>query len=102
VVWLLPKRGRDGAVLICVALAITELVAEPSRAPAVWEAMIFGLHYVATPIVLFVLVRLLLDLRHRLGLGPAIGWGDPLLLEEVPSAPGRRQAWRRRPRAAAT
>jgi hypothetical protein len=102
VAWLLPKRGRDGAVLICVALGITELVAEPSRAPAVWEAMIFGLHYVATPIVLFVLVRLLLDLRKRLRLGPASGWGDPLLLEEVPSAPGRPQARWRRPRAAAT
>jgi hypothetical protein len=102
VVWLLPKRGRDGAVLICVALAITELVAEPSRAPAVWEAMIFGLHYVATPIVLFVLVRLLLDLRQRLRRGPARGWGDPLLLEEVASAPGRPQARWRRPRAAAT
>jgi hypothetical protein len=103
VVWLLPKRGRDGAVLICVALAITELVAEPSRAPAVWEAMIFGLHYVATPVVLFVLVRLLLDLRRRLRLGPAGGWEDPLLLEEAPAGlrRGLQPRWRR-PRAAAT
>jgi hypothetical protein len=99
VVFLLPKLARDGAVLICVALAITELVAEPSRAPAVWEAMIFGLHYVATPVVLFVLVRLLLDLRRRLRLGPAGGWEDPLLLEELPVGP---QARLRRPRAAAT
>jgi hypothetical protein len=85
--WLVPKPARDGAVIVSVALAITELVAEPSRAPAVWEAMVFGLHYVATPIVLFVLVRLLLDLRRRLALGPGSGWQDPLLLEAV-SVPG--------------
>jgi alpha-1,6-mannosyltransferase len=87
VAWLVPKPARDGAVLVSVALAITELVAEPSRAPQVWEAMVFGLHYVATPVVLVVLIRLLLDLRCRLRLEPGRGWEDPLLLEEAHGRP---------------
>ena len=93
--WLVPRPARDGAIVVCVALAITELVAEPSRAPVVWEAMVFGLHYVATPIVLIVLARLLLDLRRRLSVGPRAGWKDPLLLEEVPAeaAVQRRPRW---------
>jgi hypothetical protein len=91
-VWLLPKAPRVGAVAITVALAITELVAEPSRAPAVWEAMIFSLHYVATPIVLVVLIALLVELRRRLRLGPAAGWDDPLLLERRPQVDARARA----------
>jgi hypothetical protein len=92
-------------VVVSVALAVTELVAEPSRAPRVWEAMVFGLHYVATPIVLLVLIRLLLELRRRLRAGPAPGWSDPLLMEAVPvggSGDGQvRGRWlRRRPQAA--
>jgi hypothetical protein len=87
-VWILPRPARGGAVLVCVALTITELVAEPSRAPRVWEAMVFGLHYVATPVVLVVLVRLLLELRRRFRTGPGPGWRDPLLAEEVPGIGG--------------
>lgn len=82
--WILPRSARGGAVLISVALAITELVAEPSRAPRVWEAMVFGLHWVATPIILLVLVRLLLDLRRRTSLPPAGGFDDPLLADDTP------------------
>jgi hypothetical protein len=79
--WFLPNPARGGAVLLSVALAITELVAEPTRSPGVWEAMVFGLHWVATPMVLFVLVRLVLDLRRRLALTPAAGLSSPLLVE---------------------
>ena len=105
VAWLVPRPARDGAVVVSVALAVTELVAEPSRAPRVWEAMVFGLHYVATPIVLLVLIRLVLDLRRRLRTGPAPGWSDPLLMEAVPvGGSGDGQLWgrwlRRRPQAA--
>jgi len=82
--WILPRSARGGAVLISVALTITELVAEPSRAPRVWEAMVFGLHWVATPVVLLVLVRLLLELRRRFALIPGRGFADPLMLEAVP------------------
>jgi hypothetical protein len=82
--WILPRTARGGAVLISVALAITELVAEPSRAPRVWEAMVFGLHWVATPIILLVLIRLLLDLRRRTSLPPARGFDDPLLADDSP------------------
>jgi hypothetical protein len=82
--WILPRTARGGAVLISVALAITELVAEPSRAPRVWEAMVFGLHWVATPIILLVLIRLLLDLRRRTSLPPAGGFDDPLLADHSP------------------
>ena len=89
-VWILPRFGRAGAILISVALTVTELVAEPSRAPVVWEAMVLGLHYVATPIVLIVLVRLLLELRRRLALGPGTGRDDPLLVEAVPAPAGAR------------
>lgn len=82
--WILPRSARGGAVLISVALGITELVAEPSRAPRVWEAMVFGLHWVATPIILLVLIRLLLDLRRRTSLPPAGGFDDPLLADDRP------------------
>jgi hypothetical protein len=99
VAWLVPRPARDGAVVVSVALAVTELVAEPSRAPRVWEAMVFGLHYVATPIVLLVLIRLVLDLRRRLRAGPASGWSDPLLMEAVPfGGSGDGQMGRRWPR----
>lgn len=91
--WFLPRVARGGAVLVSVALAMTELVAEPSRSPEVWEAMVFGLHWVATPLMLVVLVRLLLDLRRRLVVGPAPGLDDPLVVEEIdvrlPGSPGR-------------
>jgi alpha-1,6-mannosyltransferase len=79
--WALPRSARNGTVLTAVALTITELVAEPSRAPRVWEVMVFSLHWVATPIVLAVLIYLLVDLRRRLRRPPAPGWLDPLLAE---------------------
>jgi hypothetical protein len=82
--WILPRTARGGAVLISVALAITELVAEPSRAPRVWEAMVFGLHWVATPIILLVLIRLLLELRRRTSMPAAAGFDDPLLSDDSP------------------
>jgi len=87
--WFLPRVARGGAVLVSVALAMTELVAEPSRSPEVWEAMVFGLHWVATPLMLVVLVRLLLDLRRRLTVGPAPGFDDPLVAEEIDAVPSR-------------
>jgi hypothetical protein len=86
--WALPRTARGGVVVISMALAITELVAEPSRSPGVYEAMVFGLHWVATPVVLWVLIRLVLELRRRLRAGPAAGLDDPLLSEEVPSGSG--------------
>jgi hypothetical protein len=86
--WILPRTARGGAVLISVALAITELVAEPSRAPRVWEAMVFGLHWVATPIILLVLIRLLLELRRRTSMPPAAGFDDPLLSDDSPPPGG--------------
>ena len=81
--WILPRPARGGAVLLSMALAATELVAEPSRSPGVYEAVAFGLHWVATPIVLLVLVRLVLELRRRARAGPAIGMADPLLADEL-------------------
>jgi hypothetical protein len=82
-VWLLPRLARGGALVVVVALTITELLAEPARAPIVWEAMVLGLHYVATPIALLVLIRILMELRRRLALGPSAGWDDPLLAEAI-------------------
>jgi hypothetical protein len=81
--WFLPNPARGGAVLVSVALTITELVAEPTRSPGVWEAMVFGLHWVATPIVLLVLIRLVLDLRRRAALVPAGGPSSPLVVERL-------------------
>lgn len=83
IAWLLPRPARGGAVLLSLALAITELVAEPSNSPGLYEAMVFGLHWVATPLILLVLVRLLLELRRRVAAGPGRGFEDPLLAEEV-------------------
>ncbi|MGH2710104.1 MAG: polyprenol phosphomannose-dependent alpha 1,6 mannosyltransferase MptB [Actinomycetota bacterium] len=85
--WLLPRPARGGAVLLSLALAITELVAEPARSPGLYEAMVFGLHWVATPVILLVLVRLVLDLRRRVALGPRPGREDPLLAEEPVTSP---------------
>lgn len=86
--WILPRTARGGAVLISVALTVTELVAEPSRAPRVWEAMVFGLHWVATPVILLVLIRLLRDLRRRTALPPGRGFDDPLLADDPPPPRG--------------
>ena len=88
--WLLPRPARNGAVFISVALVITELMSEPTRSPRVWEVMVIWLHWIATPIVLLVLVRLLLELRRRVRTRvapPAAGSADLLLAEEplVPS-----------------
>jgi hypothetical protein len=80
--WLLPRPARGGAVLLSLALAITELVAEPARSPGLYEAMVFGLHWVATPVILLVLVRLVLELRRRVAAGPGEGFDDPLLAED--------------------
>lgn len=99
--WILPRPARGGAVLISVALAVTELVAEPSRAPRVWEAMVFGLHWVATPAVLIVLIRLLIELRRRTAMPPGRGFADPLLVEDPgPSGGGSGRRGRERALAA--
>jgi hypothetical protein len=81
-VWLLPRVARGGAIFLAVTLAITELVADPTSSPRLWEAMVIGLHWVASPAALVILVRLLLDLRRRLSLGSGPGTGDPLIVEE--------------------
>ena len=85
--WFLPRPARGGAVLLSLALAITELVAEPSRSPGVYEAMVFGLHWIAAPAALVVLIRLLLELRRRFAAEP--GEVDALLADDVPSAARR-------------
>lgn len=82
-VWLLPKPARGGAIFLSVALVITELMSEPTRSPRAWEVMVIWLHWVATPIVLAVLVRLLLELRRRLRGGAAP------LLDEPPALRSR-------------
>jgi hypothetical protein len=84
--WLLPRAARGGAIFLCVTLAITELVADPTSSPRLWEAMVIGLHWVASPVALIILVRLLLELRRRISLGSGPGARDPLLLEEPPLA----------------
>ncbi|MGH2740007.1 MAG: polyprenol phosphomannose-dependent alpha 1,6 mannosyltransferase MptB [Actinomycetota bacterium] len=91
--WLLPRPARDGVVIVSVALAITEIVAEPSRAPGAWEAMVFALHWIATPLVLLMAVALLADLRRRVRLGPTGGTRDPLLLEDGALWPARLKPW---------
>lgn len=78
--WILPRPARNGAIFIAVALVITELMSEPTRGPRVWEVAVIWLHWVATPFVIAVLVRLLLEIRQRLRMGPGAGWDDPLLL----------------------
>jgi hypothetical protein len=83
--WVLPRPARGGAVILSLALAITELVAEPARSPGLYEAMVFGLHWVATPLMLLILARLILDLRARVAADPGAGFDDPLLAEELPS-----------------
>ena len=84
--WLLPRVARGGAIFLAVVLAITELVADSSSSPPLWEAMVIGLHWVASPAALVIMVRLLLELRRRLALGPAQGARDPLLVAELPAA----------------
>lgn len=85
VAWILPKVPRNAAVALAAALAVTEVVAEPSRAPLAWEAMILGLHYVASPLALVLLILVVRDLRRRTRIGPLPGDADPLLAEFVVS-----------------
>jgi hypothetical protein len=80
-VWVLPRAPRTAAVAMSAALAITELIAEPSRAPLAWEVMGIGIQYVVTPLILVLFIWLLRDVRTRLRLTPAEGVLDPLLLE---------------------
>jgi len=88
--WVLPRAPRAAAVAMSAALAITELIAEPSRAPLAWEVMGFGIQYVVTPLILVLFVWLLLDLRARLRLAPAEDFFDPVLLEEASGRGARR------------
>jgi hypothetical protein len=81
--WLLPRSARTAAVVMSAVLGATELIAEQSIAPRLWEAMVLGIHYVATPLVLVLFVWLLRDLRARLALAPAEGFLHPLLIEEA-------------------
>jgi hypothetical protein len=81
--WILPRAPRTAAVAMSAALAITELIAEPSRAPLAWEVMGIGIQYVVTPLILVLFIWLLRDLRARLRLAPAESFMDPLLLERV-------------------
>ncbi len=83
--WLLPRVPRFGAVFLAVVLTITELIADPASSPRIWEAMVVGLHNVASPLALVILGLLLLELRRRLAIGPASGDSDPLLLERFPA-----------------
>jgi Glycosyltransferase family 87 len=98
--WLLPRAARGGAIILAALLAITELVADPTSSPKLWEAMVIGLHWVASPLVLVLLVRLVLDLRRRLALGPSDGSMDPLLLEELGPVSVRPESGTRRGRVA--
>jgi hypothetical protein len=96
--WVLPRPARTAAVVMSAALAITELIAEPERAPLAWEVMGFGIQYVVTPLILVLLVWLLRDLRARLRLAPAEGFLDPVLIEDASAHGGgrpRRRAERR-------
>jgi hypothetical protein len=85
--WLLPRVPRFCAVFLAVVLTITELIAEPASSPPIWEAMVIGLHWVASPLALVILGRLLLELRRGLAIGPAEGASDPLLIEHLPAPP---------------
>ena len=84
--WVLPRVARSGAIFLAVTLAITELVADPTSSPRLWEAMVIGLHWVASPVALVILARLVLNLRRRLLLGPGRGSTDPLLVESLEPA----------------
>jgi hypothetical protein len=87
VAWILPRGPRAATVVLSSVLAATLFVAEPGRSPVVWEAMVLAVRYVGAPVALALLVRLLLDLRSRLALGPVPGGPDPLVAE-FPSASG--------------
>lgn len=91
--WVLPRSARTAAVAMA-ALGVTQSVAEPSRAPGAWEVMVLGIHYVAGPVILALLVWVLRDLRKRLALAPGAGLAHPLLVEE----PGRQEEKRPVPR----
>ena len=84
--WALPRLPRSGVVLLSAVLAVTMFVAERSRSPAVWDAMVLGVRYVAAPVALLLLIRVALDLRRRLAIGPSSP-GPDALASEFPSAP---------------
>jgi len=83
--FLLPRAPRAATIALSAVLGLTEVVAEPMRSPPVWEAALLGVHYVASPLALFVLVRLLLDLRTRLATGAPLSDLDPPAGGEQPA-----------------
>jgi hypothetical protein len=80
--WVLPRAARGGAVLLSMALTLTELLPEPSPGASSLESMVGRLRWVTVPVILFVLIRILLDLLRRRLLMPRVGAPESILSED--------------------
>ncbi len=93
--WLMPRSARRVAVLMSGLLAATHFLAEPGAVPAVWQAMLLVVHYVAAPVLLVALVWLLRsagDLSDAgAGGGEVAGGGEPSDDEQPRAAEGQTQ-----------
>jgi hypothetical protein len=98
-VWVLPRPARVVSVTMAVALAVTELIPEPTPGRQIWEAIVLRLYYITVPLLLLLMFRILMELRARVTLTSAPGLPDPLLREgwmsrrwalrlPAPAAPG--------------
>jgi len=76
-VFLLEGVPQRAAVILSVLFALSEVVAEPSNSPFIYEGMLIAVHYVITLGVFAVLLWLLRDLRRRIREGAPLGASFP-------------------------
>lgn len=63
--WLLPQGPRRATLVLSALFAMSDVVAEPMRAPGLYAGALLVVHYVVTTAVFVVLIWLLVDLRRR-------------------------------------
>ncbi len=76
-VWLLPRTARTALITTSVLMAVTLWSAEPLRFPGGFDIDLFVGHWIVTPTLLVLLIRMIRDLRERLAIGMALEDHDP-------------------------
>jgi alpha-1,6-mannosyltransferase len=71
-VWVLPRTARTALIATSAMMAVTLWSAEPLRFLGGFDLDLFVGHWIVTPVLLVLLVRMILDLRERLSIGMAL------------------------------
>ncbi len=88
--WLLPDEARNATVALAILFALSEVIAEPMRAPHLFGGVLLVVHYVITTLVFGVLVYVLADLRRRARLDLSLESMPAEIQGEVPAQAGQR------------